>query len=66
MLRSGTGRFTDLVVSTQDVWFLVSKKPQLLLLDSVLQRWLDFLTVYGLQDKGEMMFSSYQSQYVVI
>ena len=41
-------------VDVLDIWFLVSKRPSLLLLREVLQRWLDFLTVYGLRDKGEL------------
>jgi hypothetical protein len=39
-------------VDVSDIWFLSSKRPALLDLKEVLQRWLDFLMVYGLKDKG--------------
>lgn len=39
-------------VDVADIWFLVSKNPSLLTLGEALQRWLDFLTVYGVRDKG--------------
>lgn len=40
-------------IDVLDIWFLVSRRPSLLLLREVLQRWLDFLSVYGLREKGE-------------
>ena len=40
-------------IDVADIWFIVTRKPTLLTLkEAALQRWLDFLTVYGVKDKG--------------
>ncbi|GAX75687.1 hypothetical protein CEUSTIGMA_g3130.t1 [Chlamydomonas eustigma] len=43
-------------VDVSDIWFLASKRPTLLGLKEVLQRWLDFLLVYGLKEKDLVNF----------
>lgn len=40
--------------TTQDIWFLLSKKHHLLRMPTIVQRWLDFLSVYGLQVSAEL------------
>ncbi|KAG1659327.1 hypothetical protein FOA52_010375 [Chlamydomonas sp. UWO 241] len=38
-------------IPPDDIWFLISKRPGLLTAADTLQRWVDFLGVYGVHDK---------------
>jgi len=43
-------------IDVSDIWFLVSKRPELLTLPDVLERWVAFLQVYGLKDRDLVNF----------
>mmetsp|Transcript_15551 Transcript_15551/g.26895 ORF Transcript_15551/g.26895 Transcript_15551/m.26895 type:complete len:505 (+) Transcript_15551:267-1781(+) len=43
-------------IDVQDIWFIVSKRPVLLTFEVTLQRWLDFLSVYGLSPSNLQNF----------
>jgi mTERF domain-containing protein, mitochondrial len=49
-------------VDLPDIWHLISKQPFILSRPDVLQRWLDFLAVYGLKSKDLFNFCLRTSQ----
>ncbi len=55
-VKASISSFKAANIGPSDIWFLVSKRPHLLTMNTVLQRWLDFLAVYGLQDKDLVNF----------